>query len=274
MRNRPLIVIFMLLLSGMLFSQYFEHTPNVGGIDWTGQKIRATGYGAANPNTPPGAQRAGALQAAKLVALRNMLEMVKGMNLNSQTTIENAMVSSDVIQTRVRGFVRNFRIVDERYMETGDIEVDVEVPLAVFNEILYKMPGALTPGSGYGANPDGNATYSGAAITGLIIVAGGLDAKPALAPRILDEQGNLVYGSGDVSREYAISVGIAGYEKDLERARANERVAGNPLVIKALKVSGDNKSDLVISDADASRIREAARHMKFLEQCKVMIILD
>lgn len=275
---------FMLLLSLLLissfsaFGQYYQSNPGVGNINWTDQVIRATGIGAPNPNMPPGAQRAGAIEAAKTVALRNLLQMVKGMYIDSKTTVENAMVTSDRIETQVSGIVRNFRIVDTRYMSTGDIEVDVEVPLSSFYEILAELPGGLPPAgqpSPYGQGsgmPSG--TPQSAIYTGLVVDASGLGARPALSPKILDETGNEVYGTGYVSREYAVQVGVVGYEKDLTRARANERVTGNPLVFKALRATGQNKTDIVVSNQDAEVIRSAAANLNFLQQCKVMIVLD
>lgn len=272
-----LMLAFVLVGSLSGFSQYYQHQPGMGGIDWTSQIVRATGYGAPNPNLPPGAQRASAIEAAKTVALRNLLQMVKGMYINSETTVENAMLTSDVIHTQVEGIVRNFRVVDTRYMSTGDIEVDVEVPLSSFYEILSQIPGGLPPAGqpgqpGMPGQPSpgtANAVY-----TGLIIDASGLGIRPALAPKVLDEQGNEVYGTGFVSRDYAVQVGVVGYEKDLTRAQTNERVAGNPLVVKALRATGKNKTDVVISNNDAQMIRNAAANLNFLQQCKVMIILD
>lgn len=264
-----------LLTGSLALAQYYQHTPNVGGVNWSDQVVRATGYGAPNPNMPPGAQRAGAIEAAKITALRNLLQVVKGMFLDSQTTIENAMVSSDRIETQVSGIVRNFRIVDTRYMSTGDIEVDVEVPLSAFYDMVSQLPGGLPP-TVSATQPVNNANNlsQNTAYSGLIIDAVGLRARPALAPKVFDEAGNEVYGTGYVGRDYAIQVGVVGYDKDLNRARSNERVAGNPLIIKALRVEGPNKTDLVISNADAEVIRQAAVTMNFLEQCKVMIILD
>lgn len=266
------------LTSYTALAQYYQHTPSVGAINWTDQVVRATGIGAPNPNMPPGAQRAGAIEAAKTVALRNLLQMVKGMYIDSKTTVENAMVTNDRIETQVNGIVRNFRIVDTRYMSTGDIEVDVEVPLSSFYEILSELPGGLPPaGTQGGSTPQGYpapGSPQSPVYTGLVVDASGLGARPALAPKIVDETGNEVYGTGYVSRDYAVQVGVVGYEKDLTRARSNERVTGNPLVFKAIGVSGANKTDIVISNQDAQVIRSAAANLNFLQQCKVMIVLD
>jgi hypothetical protein len=95
-----------------------------------------------------------------------------------------------------------------------------------------------------------------------------------MAPKILDQQGNEVYGTGYVSRDYAVQIGVVGYEKDINRARANERVTNNPLIVKGIKASGSNSTDIVISNADAQKILAAAQNLNFMEQCKVMVILD
>ncbi len=60
------------------------------------------------------AQRASALRVAKQDAARNVLETVNGIELTSETTVENAMLVSDRIQTRVKGALRGMKVVDTR----------------------------------------------------------------------------------------------------------------------------------------------------------------
>ncbi len=268
---RIFVILLVFFLPIFVFSQYYQQSPTGGVVDWTNQVIREVGVGAPNPNMPIAAQRAGAIEAAKRVALRNLLERVKGMNINSEVTVENAMVTSDVIRTRIEGTVKNFRVIDTRYLSDGSVEVEVEVPLSSLYEVLLpsEIPEGAVPGQ-YPVQPSPGATV----YTGLIIDARGLGVRPALAPKILDENKMEVYGTGKVSRDYALQIGVVGYEKDLDRARANERVTNNPLIVKAVGVSGTHKTDVVISNRDAELIRAAAQNLNFLQQCKVMIILD
>jgi len=242
-------------------------------VNWQDHMITSTGIGAPNPKVPLAAQRAGALEAAKRVALRNLLETVKGMSITSETTVENAMMQSDIIQTRVDGIVRNFKVIAQRYMSDGSVEVDVEIPLSgvLLDALLPAMGTPLAPGQGM---PGFQAVPQNVVYTGLIIDARGIGVRPAMAPKIIDEQGNEVYGTGYVSREYAVQIGVVGYEKDLNRARGNERVTNNPVVVKGIKASGTNKTDVVISSNDAQMILNAAKNLNFMEQCKVMVILD
>jgi hypothetical protein len=289
-----------LLTAGLAYGQYTQTVGDNGVVDWGQQKIRATGIGAPNPDAPPGAQRAGALEAAKLAALRNLLQTVQGVNLTSETTVRNAMIENDVINTKIQGIVRSYTIVDTRYMSDQSVEVEIEVPLTglladallpqnfgggrlLSAQPLCPMcgqpwpqgkpvpPGVqlVTPGAG---GQPGSTT--GGAFTGLVIDAKGLGLMPAMAPKVVDENGNEVYGSRYVSRQYAVQQGMVGYDKDVNAARNNQRVTNNPLIIKAVRATGNNKTDLVVANADAQRIHNAAQTQNFLDKCRVMFIVD
>jgi len=109
--------------------------------------------------------------------------------------------------------------------------------------------------------------------TGLIFDAQHLSFIPSASPKILDEDGREVYGSAYVDKEWVEKQGIAGYAKSLEEAKANQRVSGNPLVINAIKVTGANNRDLIISNEDARKIRKLAKNINFLDRAKVIIVV-
>lgn len=300
-RNHVFVLCVAVLLPVLVFSQgYVQQLGTSGSVNWSDQVVRVTGIGAPNPDLPMAAQRASALRVAKQDALRNLLETVKGINLDSETIVNNSMLVSDMITTRVTGAIRGFRVVDTRYMSTGDVEVDVEVPITgvLMDAVLPQSfgggmlqtggqllcptcgqpwpagkpvpPGVTLIQTGQGAAPAGvNTTYSG-----LVIDGRGLGLRPAMAPRVVDEKGDEVYGSRFVERDYAVNVGMVGYEKDVNRARGNKRVADNPLIIKGVSASGPNKTDVVISDMDATTVHNAAANLNFLQHCKVMFVLD
>ena len=95
-----------------------------------------------------------------------------------------------------------------------------------------------------------------------------------MSPRIIDESGREVYGSMNVEREYAIQQGMSGYARDLTAAQSNPRVTNNPMSIKGLKAEGAGRSDIVIANADAEKIRGGGGNLDFLKKCRVMIVLD
>ncbi len=98
--------------------------------------------------------------------------------------------------------------------------------------------------------------FSQGVVTGLIIDAKDLSFIPSASPKILDEDGREIYGSGYMEKEWVEKQGIVGYARSLPEAQSNPRVAGNPLVVKAVRVIGANSRDLVLSYEDARKIHD------------------
>ena len=249
-----------------------EPTGSSGKVDWSTGVITAVGIGAP-PAQPANAAQARAMaeRAAQVVAYRNLLEAVKGVRVDSTTTVENFMVTSDVIRTEVSGIIQGATVMDKKYMSDGSVEVTVGMKLtgALADQLL---PKGLTPPTVPGATPGGAET--GQVYTGLIVDARGLGVRPAMAPKILNEDGKEVYGSAWVSRDYAVREGMVGYLKDPVAAQANPRVTDKPLLVKAVKVSGDARVDTVISNADAATIQNVSQNLSMLEKCRVIILVD
>jgi hypothetical protein len=258
------------LLLHPLWAQ-IQKVGNQGFIDWNKREITATGIGAPNPEMPAVTARPMALQAARTIALRNALEVIKGIHLTSNTTVENYMVSSDVVSKNVQGFIRSFKESKPKYMSDKTIEVSVTIPMDnKFSETLLAQEIKTLPT----ALPTSNITSS-SNFTGLIVDATGLDVMPSMAPKIVDEAGREVYGSAYVSREWAVKWGMAGYAKSTAQARnLKDRIGESPGIIKAQAVKGSNKTDIQISNADAQSISSAAKSMNFLADCRVIIVVD
>src|SRR5512146_2314050 len=137
MNKRIITALFIALLaySGAAWAQNVrtgdavEQTSS-GLINWTSGEVYATGIGAPPAKASSAAQaRAMAERAAFVVALRNLLETVKGVRVDSETVVENFMVKSDVIRTRVDGIVKGARPVKTSYLSDGSVEIQVAMPL-------------------------------------------------------------------------------------------------------------------------------------------------
>jgi hypothetical protein len=253
-------------------TQYPE--PGEFRIDWERQVVIVSSLGAPNTNLPRPAWRASALRAARQTAYRDLLEAVKGVRVSSTTTVENSMLTSDIIKSSVEGVIRNFVILDTKYYEAMDVAVIVEMPLtgALYDVLLPGESGGRVA-SAAPAQPQPQPVRASGATSGLIVDATGLDVMPAMAPKIIDEDGNEVYGTTKVLRNFAMTQGIVGYHNNVEGASQAERVVGNPIVIRALRATGANGCDLVVSNADAGAVRRAAANLPFLDECRVMIVL-
>lgn len=244
---------------------------STGKVDWTTGVITAVGIGAP-PAQPANAAQARAMaeRAAQVVAYRNLLEAVKGVRVDATTTVENFIVTSDVIKTEVNGIIQGATIMDKKYMSDGSVEVTVGMKLtgALAEALLPK-----TPPASLGAMP-APGVAAGQLYTGLIVDARGLGVRPAMAPKILNEDGKEVYGSAWINRDWAVREGMVGYLKDPAAAQANPRVTDKPLMVKALKVTGDGRVDTVISNADAAALQSASQNLSMLEKCRVIILVD
>lgn len=269
-----ILFISLVLPFGISYAGLFDggdqvvETMGSGEVNWSANVIRAVGSGAPSPDAPNVAvARLGAERAAKLDAMRNLLETVKGVRIDSQTTVVNFTTQSDVINSRIEGFVKGARVIKTKYLSDGGVEVIIEVPITGgLSDTVY---GNIPNLGSVAVSKTGSPVF-----TGLIIDARGTGARPAMSPKIVDEEGKEVYGSAYVSREFAIKQGIVGYAKDVNAAKQNERVAANPIVVKGLKTVGSGGSDIVISNADAAGLRDASKNLSFLEQTRVLVVVD
>jgi hypothetical protein len=185
------------------------------------------------------------------------------------------VTTNDEVRTKVEGFVKGARIVKEQEMADGAYETTVEMKLAgeFSNLLLPKVSPKTDPLPQY-KKPAAGTVSGPKSYTGLVVDARGIGASPALAPRILNEQGEEAYSVAYVAERNVADQGIAVYVPDPPSAESHPRVTNTPLVIKALRSEGKQHTDLVIKDADAQTIHGVPEHFKFLKNAKVLIILD
>ena len=266
-----------IFIYSIAFSQGVVTQLENGSVDYSAQAINSIGIGFVPTNAVNAGQaRRMALRIAKQDALRQLIEIVNGVTLTSETTMSGAMVD-DVINTKVRGFIRGARQVGQpKYLSDTSVEVEFTVPMNGISDIILPpvTVAAVAANNTGGVGTTAAPTATAGGVSGLIIDARGLKARPAMAPRILDQNGNAIYGPGKYDRKYAVSNGVAGYSKTLEAAQKDPRVTGNPLVIKGVAISGTNRTDIVVSNSDVSRIDVADRNGNILKDCRVLILLD
>ena len=289
MRPLFLAITFLVTLSAQddFIGDVFEN----GSINYGDRTIQAIGIGFIPENViNAGQARRSAMRIAKQDALRQLIEIVNGVNVTSETTVSGAMFD-DVIKTQVQGAIRGARrIGDPKYLSDTSVEVVYEVKMADISLVLLPMAEkaptltfdnvnvtvsgtvAAAPEQQQAGTADTGVKSGG--VTGIIIDGTGLGLRPAMSPRILNQGGSVVYGPGQYSRDYAAANGVAGYAKSLDQAKSDTRVQGNPLVIRAASASGSSSADVIISNADAGKLAVADGAAGLLKNCRVMIVLD
>lgn len=239
-----------------------------GNVDWSENTVRARGTGVIDPGTRNLAQaRVMAERAAVVVAQRNLLEIVKGVRVDSDTRVENFMTDYDVVYSRVEGFVKGARQLGPARYDSlaGIVEVELEMP-------IYGQEGlsdALAPA--LGAGEVGAAALSPQVqeffrqYSGLVFDGGEAGLKPAMFPKIYDEDGNLLLDT----KEYAGYLGSGGqavlqFVSDLDRVLARPEFAKSPLVLKVRQVTGRLGADIVLGGKDADKLKWLKDGFKYL----------
>ncbi|OGQ20545.1 MAG: hypothetical protein A2138_14155 [Deltaproteobacteria bacterium RBG_16_71_12] len=234
-----------------------------GEINWSKKTVTATGSGAANlKDGPVAVARLNAERAAKLDALRNVIETIQGIQVTASRSAGDVM-SNGEIRSRIQGMAQGFKVIDTKYYSDGSVDVVVQMPIDEnLTNALVEKPKRPKKVSGGGA----------ASFTGLIVNARGLGLTPSMAPRIVDEAGKEVYGTEVVSEKGLKQGGIVGYVK--ADAQAGDRVGDKPLVVKGLRLVDKSKTDLVIANGDADKLRDPTQNLSFLADGKVVILVD
>lgn len=233
-----------------------------GCIDWHSGYIVAVGYGVGPQNANNAAHaRVLARLAAKVDAQRNLLEIIKGLRLDADTTVLNLM-ANDVIRTSISGFIKGAEIVpgSERWND-GVYSLKLQIPISRF---LQFVP----------ANPESEPGEPAPRYTGLIIDARGLKYNPQVHVQLVDENGSLIYGIEKVNYEVAMRNGLSEYTASLEAAVRSQRIGTNPLIVKALRAQGKYNSILVLDEASAQLVRKELAGTDVLKDGRVVIVTN
>jgi hypothetical protein len=344
---------FLALGPGQAWAQPREVIERVGSgfINWSQGVISAKGSGSPPKDSRNIAQaRLMTERAALTDARRNLLEVLKGVRVDSVTRVENFVTKDDQIRLQAEGFIqgsvemRQFR----KYLSDGAIEVTVAidlsgdfislmlsaseevrkkatpppVPLAEAKPEKKALPPppppagpAVEPAPPKERKPEPPPPSAAPMVkeakpippppvsaperkpepppppakivearlpdpatlppfTGMVIDTRGLKMKPALAVRILNEGGKELYRGEYVPQDRAARQGLALFARDLTAAQTNPRVGKNPLTIKGSKLDPAAPSDIILGQGEAQKVAPFAQKGTFLEDCRVMIVLD
>jgi len=256
-----------------------------GAIDWTAGVVEAKGTGVPPTYTysgkPQTSQQQTLSQATKK-AQHNLLETIVNLRINSESRVIDVVEAYPSIMAQLRDMVQKAPEVEQlrQYQYDGTVEVWSRMKLnGGFSQLILppeirhiESIKQVLPSPNYSKTL--SRPRSSQIFTGLVVDARTMRAVPVLAPRILDENLEEVFGPAYVSREFAVQQGVARYTTDIWKAKFDTRVSDNPLIAKALKVLWPGRCDFIISNADAAKLKSASEHLKFLKECRVIIVLD
>jgi hypothetical protein len=288
-RKKPIpalaVVIVALFLSvppssGTECGDFTETVTPRGHIDWSTGVIYAKGTG--TPGEGPQAKTSAktSMVQADSDTLGNLFQAIQRVRINSQVFVSDLVEENQMIRDQLWGMVREAQTVKREFRSDGTVETTLALDMkGGFAQL--SLPREIKPVPEIKTIPqerDDEKKTTGQSVpvahTGLILDARGIQAVAAMSPRIVNENGKEIYGPAYASREFAVQQGMAGFETDIDTAKNNPRVLGNPLTVKCLSAGGKMPCDFVISNADASRIQSVSGNLLLLKQCRVVIVLD
>ena len=249
-----------------------------GQMNWLNGTLRATGIAkptgkrALNPTDP---QKI--LSSAKVAAQQNLLKFVKQIRISSLERVETLANSDPLFMAKIQELIKQAPVVKQFYLSDGTVTIILELSLSgAFYQLVMphevEQIDIVTPvnlsAQREGKRPDESIW------TGLVIDAYGLTLNPALVPRIVDERGDRIYGPEFISRDFAVRWGGCGYISALDPSVKTDRIGSHPMIVRGIRVKGPERTDIVISTADASRIRAAAEHVFFMREGRVVVLVD
>lgn len=256
-----------------------------GCIDWRTRTIRSHGVASPAPEKDgePPATPSEVLNTARRTARDNLLETVQHVRINAASRVKDRVVQSSAFRDGLIALVNNASITHQAYLSDGTLEIELTMNMTggfaqfVLPEEIHQVEPVTTvtaskTKSEAVAAPEKRLEND--AYTGLIIDASGIGATPSMVPVVVDESDAVVYGPAIASREFAVSRGMSGFSTTLHGARDDQRVGERPMVVKAIRIRPPGRTELVISIADAARLRSSVVHLEFLKACRVNIVMD
>lgn len=310
-----LLLLTLTALSGEnTLAPYRETLPD-GTVDWDAGWIRTE---ASVPLTA-GVPRAQAVVESRRTALVKAQAAALRLAMRLPVDAERRLESFEALKVRVRGIVQGGRILSEETRGDRTV-VSLEVPINGVHGIVSEVavvtlpppepeppappPQARSREAAPAPPPPPQAPASSLASFGAVTVDGreaGL--KPALQMRIVDPQGNEVYGPKTVkplrareamlaryvtappeprgtsgsavsSYPYLTLALIAWPPLELAQREPSPRPRGEEgLVVRAASARGTLRADVVVTEEEAARLREADRQSGILREGKVRVVV-
>lgn len=296
-----LIVVAAALVAGRGLSEEGGPPPKEirGATDvFSERTIIVKGEGVAPADRPlsAGQKEILATRAAKVVALRELAEVLAGVRVTGETCVQDAAAQSDQVRAAVDGVIKGAEVVHESYdpkkeMAVVYVQLNLDGPNGLTQSLLPKLlkeakaakapafappappaPAAApaAPVAAPAAAPPG---ASAPAADALIIDATGKNFRPALINRVVVKNGSVLFEPSKIPPEILAKKGCGDYTSDVGKAKAilASHGAKNPMVVTAVGVL--QSTDAQVSDGDATIIFDANQKTNFLEGAQVVFVL-
>lgn len=289
-----------------------NHKKEKAMIDWSKGWVEFEGEAYVNETMAGnwGKALTRAERTARIIAISDMADFVMDLMVKGTSEYEFEELKVDEFSTAIGGEIKDRHYVI--YKDKGMTEIVVpgrgREPYAwgkyVIGMQMYSdRPGegiisSILPNERQGYKNDGFTVYQPKALpvtgerqvksevvtqekyTGLVIDARGLNLMSSMSPAIFVEGVNKqqLYGALTVMTSAAEKFGIVSYLTDLNEAKTVSRVMQhgmtNPLLVKATRATGRKNQSVFVSKDDAATIFSSNNETNFLDECRVVFVVD
>ncbi|MCU0594788.1 MAG: hypothetical protein MUC98_04895 [Desulfobacterota bacterium] len=260
-----------LVLTGTngVFAETYIQSLERGKVDWTNGivEVSATGMPPAHALSPAQG-RALAETEAETLARGELIGLLQAIRVDSKSTVKEVLDQQRAGDQLVAAVLRDSHVVEKSVSPNGAVRLMVAMKLnGPFGDLV--LPKTIASIQAVEQSQKKEEPF-----TGLIVDCRGIPLSPAMAPMIIGEDGQVVYGTAHVSRDQALERGVAAYARGLAKSRDNPRVGLKPLIVKGLRAAKGRPCDIVISNADAGKIKGAGSNLSFLHRGKVLFVME
>jgi len=234
--------------------------------------IQATGTSASGQN------KFSAIESAKIIAQKNLIEQIKGITITSTTQIKNGIIISDIIQTQVSGLIKGAKSCGQTfYKKEGYAEVCMEMKLngqgGVY-DLMYPVIQDIYSKDIVYKSENNKSKNTIIEYNGLIIdIRQFSEFMPSLANRILDTNERVVFDPSMVSQNILIQQGHAQFATNQGKGKAilSDFGSDNPLIITPKRLK--NNTDIIVTINDAETIYLVNKKTDMLHKARVVFVL-
>lgn len=231
-----------------------------GYIDWTASKLVVEASGVSNTGAWKDVR---AIEQSAFLQLEPRVEeLARQVRFSGDAAAGDLLGDAGPVADSLEEGLGSWTVVETRYYQSGKVELRAELPLqAWLRPALLSQAAGPPPAEGQRADA-----------TGLVVDARGLDLRPALAPRLLAPDEQVLYAIATLTEEAAALSTPVVWTSEPSDAVAIKRAGDKPLFVRATSVVGG--SDLVLDREDAARVRAVAANSAILSSAKVVVVVD
>jgi hypothetical protein len=263
-KNHPVIVVmaFVLLILNTPSSTAQDDCSGLadqvghGGIIWTENAVVVQGTAAPNltdKGKPISLIKMEAKRASTLDAYRKAAGLLAGIRLTSNTIVAD----HPKVMARIQAHIRGAKICKTKYYQDGGVDTVVKVPIiGAYAKEQFQSAGKKP-------------AKASSKYTGLILDASMSTFVPAQIPRILAQNGRVLFDIERVKKEVLFSKGAVRYVADRSDIKQTE-IGSNPIETKVAGIGIDSPSDLIVDQKTSNILTRAPA---FLSEGKIAIIV-